>query len=415
MTSLLRRKHRITRPNTRRRSDEERGATQRVPGENKVAIAFSRSSILVPRSWICSCLLLALVGALALADSANAELQWQKGKSPKSLAAAKRKPTYQRHHDGAVRPAAFEEEATVGPRLTSAADEGRASMRSIIVHSDDKPNDVRVAQLPTTSGTGPAAGLPSTDAQPTTPGNDESLEKNLGLPFGEMPEQTPPPEPRETTTAPLEGEDAKQLSPDDMLPEKGRQPQTFQPLPPPDQIEFNQNLRQEITPDVTRQDPEPGTSQESCDESWKNLKAKTIDTVNLSIAVTGTQGDDFPYECQIEDNGMMVGRCWPQITYLWKASALCHKPLYFEDEQLERYGHSWPPCVQPLISGAHFFCTLPVLPYCMGVEPPTECIYALGHYRPGNCAPYMIDPIPLSARGAVLEAGAWTGAALVIP
>ena len=63
---------------------------------------------------------------------------------------------------------------------------------------------------------------------------DESLEKNLGLPFGEMPEQTPPPEPRETTTAPLEGEDAKQLSPDDMLPEKGRQPQTFQPLPAPD-------------------------------------------------------------------------------------------------------------------------------------------------------------------------------------
>ena len=77
---------------------------------------------------------------------------------------------------------------------------------------------------------------------------------------------------------------------------------------------------------------------------------------------------------------------------MWKASALCHKPLYFEDEALERYGHSWGPCLDPLVSGAHFFCKLPVLPYCMGVHPPNECMYALGHYRPGNCAPYMMRP-----------------------
>jgi hypothetical protein len=98
-----------------------------------------------------------------------------------------------------------------------------------------------------------------------------------------------------------------------------------------------------------------------------------------------------------------------------KASALCHKPLYFEDEQLERYGHSFSPCFQPFISGAHFFCTLPVLPYCMGVEPPCECIYALGHYRPGSCAPYMINPVPLSPRGALIEAGVITGAAAALP
>jgi hypothetical protein len=46
----------------------------------------------------------------------------------------------------------------------------------------------------------------------------------------------------------------------------------------------------------------------------------------------------------------------------------------------------------------------------MGVTPPTECMYALGHYRPGNCAPYMINPVPLSCRGAALEAGAVAGA-----
>jgi hypothetical protein len=100
---------------------------------------------------------------------------------------------------------------------------------------------------------------------------------------------------------------------------------------------------------------------------------------------------------------------------MWKASALCHKPLYFEDEQLERYGHSWPPCCQPLVSGAHFFTRLPVIPYCMGVEPPNECIYALGHYRPGSCAPYLCSPIPISARGAIFEAGAAVGAAAILP
>jgi hypothetical protein len=100
---------------------------------------------------------------------------------------------------------------------------------------------------------------------------------------------------------------------------------------------------------------------------------------------------------------------------MWKASALCHKPLYFEDEQLERYGHSYSPCFQPFISGAHFFTRPFVLPYCMGVEPPCECVYALGHYRPGNCAPYMCNPIPISPRGALFQAGAVVGTAAALP
>jgi hypothetical protein len=156
-------------------------------------------------------------------------------------------------------------------------------------------------------------------------------------------------------------------------------------------------------------------AKESCDKSLKNLRAYTVDKVKLNIAITGTEGEDYPFECSIDDGQMFQGRCWEQTTYMWKASAMCHKPLYFEEEQVERYGHSFSPCFQPFVSGAHFFCTLPVLPYCMGVEPPCECIYALGHYRPGDCAPYMINPIPWSLRGALFEAGAVTGAAAAIP
>ena len=43
---------------------------------------------------------------------------------------------------------------------------------------------------------------------------------------------------------------------------------------------------------------------------------------------------------------------------------------------------------QPVVSGVHFFGTLPILPYKMGVEQPWECMYALGYYEPGSCAPF---------------------------
>ena len=51
----------------------------------------------------------------------------------------------------------------------------------------------------------------------------------------------------------------------------------------------------------------------------------------------------------------------------------------------------------------------------MGVYPPNECMYTLGYYRPGSCAPYMIEPVPISVRGALWEAGAWVGAAYLVP
>lgn len=82
---------------------------------------------------------------------------------------------------------------------------------------------------------------------------------------------------------------------------------------------------------------------------------------------------------------------------------------------MERYGHTWGPAVQPIISGAHFFATVPLLPYKMGMEPPWECVYPLGYYRPGSCAPFTLGPVPLSARGAAVEAAAVTGAVFIIP
>jgi hypothetical protein len=126
------------------------------------------------------------------------------------------------------------------------------------------------------------------------------------------------------------------------------------------------------------------------------------------------QNQGLPRDCPL-GNDVFHGRSFAPITYTWTASSLCHKPLYFEDVQLERYGHMAGPWLQPFASAANFFCTIPILPYKMGLEPPNECMYTLGYYQPGSCAPYLFDPLPISVRGLFFEAGAWVGACAMFP
>jgi hypothetical protein len=140
-----------------------------------------------------------------------------------------------------------------------------------------------------------------------------------------------------------------------------------------------------------------------CDAERQKLKP--ISAITTKIAA---EPGELPPECG-PTSDVFRPRDWPLLTYTWKASNLCHKPLYFEEVGLERYGHSVRPPFQPIVSVAHFFASVPLLPYKMGVNPPNECIYVLGYYRPGDCAPYIVPPIPLSARGAAFQAAAVTG------
>jgi hypothetical protein len=116
----------------------------------------------------------------------------------------------------------------------------------------------------------------------------------------------------------------------------------------------------------------------------------------------------FPQECTLGEEPFQP-RNFAPTTFTWKASALCHKPLYFEQVGVERYGHTWGPFLQPVVGGAHFFGSVILLPYKMGVEPPWECVYPLGYYRPGSCAPYTVGPVPISLRGVMAQAGATLG------
>ncbi len=121
----------------------------------------------------------------------------------------------------------------------------------------------------------------------------------------------------------------------------------------------------------------------------------------------------LPEVCLIGNRGGSPYRNWTPQVVTWKASNLCHKPLYFENTQLERYGHSRGPVAQPIHSTLHFFTRLVALPYMTGICPPNECEYALGYYRPGNCAPWLKEPIPISLEGIRREALFVTGAAFI--
>jgi hypothetical protein len=138
---------------------------------------------------------------------------------------------------------------------------------------------------------------------------------------------------------------------------------------------------------------------------------KKINEISYNIA---PEAGGLPRECTL-GGGRFPTRCFAPTTFTWKASGLCHKPLYFEDEDLERYGHTWGPFLQPLLCGAHFFLSVPMLPYNMGLQPPCECIYTLGYYRPGDCAPYKIDPLPTSVRAVLSEAGFAVGLNYFLP
>lgn len=147
---------------------------------------------------------------------------------------------------------------------------------------------------------------------------------------------------------------------------------------------------------------------------------KPLGELGIGIALpAGALPNDFASACWDQLNQaagpLAAMRAWPESVFHWDATCLCHRPLYFEEVNLERYGYGYGCCLQPFASAAHFFGTIPALPYCMAVECPCECVYTLGHYRPGSCPPWRHNWPPLDPLAAAAEGGVWTGMVFLIP
>jgi hypothetical protein len=276
--------------------------------------------------------------------------------------------------------------------------------------------------------------------EPRRPSVGPSLEDQLGDAGNAVDEEIhrrendgpAPPSPGDGGANPFtpdEAIDAPQRNPEEAFPEPGSESEPGEDNEPGRGSQYQQapggyqfrplDDQPALTPEQQEQhrqvlEKERQKSEQTCQEFLAAVQADDIKTVSLDIRMHGQAGEDYPFDCGL-GNSQFVPRSWPQVTYMWKASGLCHKPLYFEQVQMERYGHSWGPILDPVMSGAHFFTTFPILPYKMGLMTPNECVYTLGYYRPGSCAPYMVEPLGFTWRAAAFEMGAWTGGAFAIP
>ena len=299
-------------------------------------------------------------------------------------------------------------------------------VRQVSWHDDVAGPALRIAQRETDEAFGD--GLRDAFEQPFGVGDNQA--ETLAPPPGSDADTADqlfndlPPAPAQPQPAFEETPDDQFMAPIDDQPfmEPGDDQPTFQPsddFGPPTEPELIDPPAPDEDEAMSEEDrviaAERAESSKDCAEDLAALKATRLDSIDLSIQVTGSEGEDFPFQCTLQDGEVFTPRSWGEITYTWKAAGLCHKPLYFQDVHLERYGHSWGPYVQPIVSGAHFFGRIPALPYMMGLQTPNECVYTLGHYRPGDCAPYLIDPVPFTWRAAIFQAGGTMGVIGILP
>ena len=147
----------------------------------------------------------------------------------------------------------------------------------------------------------------------------------------------------------------------------------------------------------------------------------TLSAASTALPDGKADGDRYPetfvqqfgeFSEPLPESGTDRNADWHWSWCYWSAPNTFSNPRYFEDRMLERHGQECGCCLQPLVSGARFFGTVPMLPYLWTVSNPCEREYTLGHYPAGQCVPIMMQRPPYETRAAVVEAGA--AAALII-
>jgi hypothetical protein len=181
--------------------------------------------------------------------------------------------------------------------------------------------------------------------------------------------------------------------------------------PPVDRRPIEDLVEGELTPP---RGAAPTEVPQTFDPALKPLQS--VDT-NISTGA-GTMPRDYATS-RFAEAGEIVhcmgfSRAEVESLVFWEAPALAHRPLYFEEVNLERHGFSIG-IFQPALSAAHFFGRVPALPYLMHAENDKQSRYTLGHYRPGSPAPYELYVPPFSVRGSMAQTIAVIGLMYAIP
>lgn len=148
------------------------------------------------------------------------------------------------------------------------------------------------------------------------------------------------------------------------------------------------------------------------------IKRITMPLAEVSLTLKASDGkmpeDNSRWLFRDRRSGNQL-RPWAIAEYHWAASELAYQPLYWNQTPLERYGQTISPALQPIISGAHFFGTFPLIPYKIGIDRTHDRISTLGYYRPGSYAPCMRQRLPWEWDAAGIEAATWIALIAIFP
>ena len=110
----------------------------------------------------------------------------------------------------------------------------------------------------------------------------------------------------------------------------------------------------------------------------------------------------FPDYAQVPKEAPLA-RAWDPLTELVDPAFVCHRRLYFQQLNFERYG--WDLGIaSPFLSQAAFYFDLATLPYHVAMEPFRRFECNTGYYLPGDPAPLALYVREPSLTGALGEA-----------
>jgi hypothetical protein len=187
----------------------------------------------------------------------------------------------------------------------------------------------------------------------------------------------------------------------------------MQPAPSPSD---RQPLRDPAPPAPEGEElPKPKSAKPAVDdEIFRPIQKVGVDiTPGQGLLPQNRAAERFAREGQ-QIQPMGFSRTEMETTVEWDAPAMCHRPLFFEDVNLERHGYHTK-YAQPLMSAAHFFSRIPATPYLMVSQRSRLCSYTLGHYQPGSYAPYRWYYPKPSLTGWTLEGAVAVGLIMAIP
>jgi HEAT repeat protein len=177
------------------------------------------------------------------------------------------------------------------------------------------------------------------------------------------------------------------------------QADTTDSLSTPDGSEAELDIAPPITEIALSVDAENPTTPD--DEFDPDEGLKRIGVVRASIRILGNEPLPPNYAAAKtaaagppQFQGIGFTRGFATIGFGWDAPAVCFRPLYFEDINLERYGIHFG-FLEIAVSTGSFAKNVLLLPYKLIVQPGYESIYTLGYERPSNCIPLHCYHTPL--------------------